>query len=193
MSRKQALQVGITVVLAILSLVACTGSAPAVATEAPAATSTPEQATATPQPPTATPTSEPATATPAPEPPPATGGEVGIDPLEVGDPEWGREIFEDDHQTRCSNCHSLDGSTFRVGPSLLGISKVAGERVPGLSPVEYLRQSILDPSAYIVEGYEDSRAMPPYELVVRAEGDIRSLGTLTQEELDALLAFLLTQ
>lgn len=193
MSREQVLQVGTTVVLALLFLVGCAGSAPAVVSEAPAAKSAPEQATSTPEPPAATPTPEPATTTPTPEPLPATGGEAGIDPLEVGDPEWGRELFADRHQTRCEGCHSLDGSTFRVGPSLLGISKLAGERVPGLSAVEYLRQSILDPSAHIVEGYEDSDEMPAYELVLRAEGDLKSPGTLTQEELDALVAFLLTQ
>jgi mono/diheme cytochrome c family protein len=139
---------------------------------------TPEPPTATPVAPTPTPT--PVLPTPTPTP-------------EVGDPERGREIFNNHNQTRCEGCHSLDGSAFRVGPSLLGISKLAGERVPGLSPVEYLRQSILDPSAHIVEGYEDSDEMPAYELVVRAEGDFKSPGTLTEEELDDLVAFLLTQ
>jgi len=41
------------------------------------------------------------------------------------------------------------------GPSFQGISKRAGDRVPGLSAVEYLRQSIVDPSAYMVEGFVD--------------------------------------
>jgi cytochrome c2 len=100
--------------------------------------------------------------------------------VEVGDPEWGRELFEDYYQTRCDGCHSLDGSAFRAGPSLLGISKLAGDRVPELSAVEYLRQSIVDPSAYVVEDFHD--LMPK---------GLQSL--LSEEDIDNLIAFMLTQ
>ncbi len=66
------------------------------------------------------------------------------------------------------------------GPSFQGISKRAGDRVPGLSAVEYLRQSIVDPSAYVVEGFVD--IMPI------------SIGfLLSEEDIDNLVAFLLTQ
>jgi hypothetical protein len=55
MSHKQVLQVGIAVVLVMLFLVGCGGSAPTAVSEAPAATSAPEQvATPTPAPPTPT-------------------------------------------------------------------------------------------------------------------------------------------
>ncbi len=47
-----------------------------------------------------------------------------------------------------------------------------------LSAVEYLRQSIMDPGAYLVEGFEDK--MP----------DITGL---SEEDIDDLVAFLLTQ
>lgn len=109
----------------------------------------------------------------------------------VGDPEKGQEIFKNTDYVRCEVCHSLDGSEFREGPSLLGISERAGKRVPGLSPVEYLRQSILEPSAHVVEGYED--IMKVYQLVERPEGPLKALFTLSEEELDDLVAFLLTQ
>jgi WD40 repeat protein len=74
MSHKQALQVGVAVVLVMLFLVGCGGSAPATVVEAPAATSAPEQptATSTPEPPTATPIPPTPTSTPTPEPPTAT-------------------------------------------------------------------------------------------------------------------------
>ena len=105
----------------------------------------------------------------------------------VGDPERGRQIWEDGGgvvgEGGCSNCHSLDGSekvaSFQA-PTFQGISGQAGDRVPGLSAEEYLRESIVDPAAYIVEGYSDF--MPK---------GLRIL--LSEEDIDNLVAFLLTQ
>jgi cytochrome c551/c552 len=119
----------------------------------------------------------------------ACGGGSANDTLELGNPELGREIFEDRDRTRCVWCHTLDGSIL-VGPSLQGISERADDRVPGLSAVEYLRQSILDPPAYIVEGFDIK--MQTYELVPE-EVDTLVPSTFTQEELSDLIAFLLTQ
>lgn len=119
----------------------------------------------------------------------AACGGANSQPAAVGDPERGRVIFEDQDRTRCVWCHTLDGSVL-VGPSLHGISERAGDRVPGLSAVEYLRQSILDPPAYIVEGFDIK--MQTYELVPE-EVDILVPSMFTQEELSDLIAFLLTQ
>ena len=105
----------------------------------------------------------------------------------VGDPERGRQIWDDGGDTvlsgGCSNCHSLDGSE-KVGPdrapTFQGISGRAGDQVPGLSAEEYLRESIVDPAAYIVEGYSDF--MPKgFEIL------------LSEEDIDNLVGFLLTQ
>jgi mono/diheme cytochrome c family protein len=160
--------------LVVILLAGCGGSAPAAVSEAPAAAAAPEQAV---------PISDPAT--PVSEPPPVTGGESAIDPLEIGNPERGREIFEnggekyiDIPQQRCIRCHSLDGSE-GYGPSLQGISKWAGDRVPELSAFEYLQQSILDPDAYVVEGFKHM-------------GRIHSV-LLNEEEINDLVAFMLTQ
>ena len=79
----------------------------------------------------------------------------------VGDPERGREIWDTGggvinqvRQVGCQACHSLDGgeSTFpgERAPTWQGISGRAGDRVPGLSAEEYLRESIVDPAAYSV-------------------------------------------
>jgi mono/diheme cytochrome c family protein len=109
----------------------------------------------------------------------------------VGDPERGREIWDTgggvigvDRGVGCQACHSLDGSEQTVGfviaPTWQGISGRAGDRVPGLSAEEYLRESIVDPAAYIVEGYSDN--MPKgYRFL------------LSEEDIDSLVAFLLTQ
>lgn len=117
----------------------------------------------------------------------ACGGEAMIDPLEIGDPESGQQIFENGTEIvsrECAGCHSLDGVDIESGshkyPTLLGISERAGDRLPEMSTVEYLRQSILDPAAYIVEGYED-RMEKGYKY------------GLSENEVNDLIAFLLTQ
>ena len=57
------------------------------------------------------------------------------------------------------------------------VAQVAATRRPGLSAQEYIRQSVLDPGAYVVPGYQDS--MP------------RDLGRdLSPTDLDALVAYL---
>jgi cytochrome c2 len=47
----------------------------------------------------------------------------------------------------CTSCHSLAGvsTTGQIGPSLLGLSARAGDRVEGLEAEDYIRQSVLDP------------------------------------------------
>ena len=113
--------------------------------------------------------------------------DVSADATVVGDPERGRDIWETGggviESTGCAWCHSLDGSEltgdmFRLAPSWLGISQRAGNRVPGMSSEEYLRESMVDPSAFIVEGYPDRMHSYRYEL--------------TDADVNSLTAFLLT-
>jgi len=59
-----------------------------------------------------------------------------------------------------------------------------------LSAVEYLQQSILEPSAYLVEGFEDK--MKIYQVVDPDEVVFLIASMIIQEELDDLIAFLLT-
>ena len=107
----------------------------------------------------------------------------------VGDPERGRQIWDDGADTvlsgGCSNCHSLDGSEepgeSRRAPTFQGISERAGDRVPGLFAEEYLRESIVDPAAYSVEGYFADGMPKGFEIL------------LSEEDIDSLVAFLLTQ
>jgi len=53
----------------------------------------------------------------------------------------------------CVTCHSLEADVTVVGPSLSGIANTAASRIPGRSAEEYIRESILDPNAYVVEGF----------------------------------------
>lgn len=79
----------------------------------------------------------------------------------------------------CATCHQIgtDGGT--AGPPLTHIGTVAGSRRPGTSAEDYVRQSVLDPGAYVVPGYPDT--MP--------RGLARGL---SQEDFDDLVRYLLT-
>lgn len=89
----------------------------------------------------------------------------------------GAQLF----QTKgCASCHGSDGEG-RVGPALTGLFGTEitvldpdGEPVTVKADAEYLRQSIVDPSAYVVEGFQTP--MPP--------------ANLTPEELDLLVGYI---
>ena len=83
-------------------------------------------------------------------------------------------------QAGCSSCHSTSSSPFGVGPSLAEIGRIAGERVPGLTAEEYLRQSIVDPNAFLVDDY--TRGLMPREYADH----------LTTEEIDNLVQYLIS-
>jgi mono/diheme cytochrome c family protein len=88
----------------------------------------------------------------------------------------GRQLYR---SIGCANCHEPNLLGQRLGPPLDHVGTAAATRRPGLSAEEYLRQSILDPGAYVVPGYQDS--MP------------RDLGRdLSPTDLDALVAYLLS-
>jgi cytochrome c oxidase subunit 2 len=67
-------------------------------------------------------------------------------------PEQGVILFQ---EYGCGACHIYEkaGGAGEVGPSLDLWRSNRTSRVEGLNPREYIRQSILDPNAYIVEGY----------------------------------------
>ena len=64
-----------------------------------------------------------------------------------------------------------------AAPSLSGIGAAAGSRVAGESATDYLRKSIVDPEAYIVDGY-NSGVMP-------------SGWDLSEAQIDSLVEYLL--
>jgi len=80
----------------------------------------------------------------------------------------------------CNDCHSVDG-TRRVGPTFLQLYNKEGLLADGSTYVadeNYIRRSILDPSAEVTQGYPD--AMPSYE------------GQVDDEQIDAIIAFIRT-
>lgn len=58
----------------------------------------------------------------------------------------------------CFTCHTVGKKGVLRYPDLEGIAIKARTRVPGMSDVEYLAQSMYEPDAYIVEGF--TRGMP---------------------------------
>lgn len=93
------------------------------------------------------------------------------------DPEIGRQLFNkgflETSGRSCHYCHKVTESEISPQVPLIGIAAYAGERVEGMSAEEYLRQSILDPPAYLVEGFSD--AMPTNYAEILSEEDINQL------------------
>lgn len=83
----------------------------------------------------------------------ALGGEMTTaDMVKVG-----REIMAG--KGICLTCHTVGKSGALRFPDLAGIGAAAKTRVPGLSDVEYLAQSLYEPTAFVVPGFPP--AMPP--------------------------------
>ena len=173
--------------LILAMAVACGGDddgAPA-ATRAPTATSLPAAtATATSPPPaTATPTS----------PPPATATPITAAPVDTGAVARGRELYlnvPDNAAPQalwCFQCHliqGVEGAAGLIGPEHTRVAADAVGRIAGMSAEEYIRDSIKNPEAFVAEGID--RSTPG--LMTNAITE-----KLTDEQIDALVAFLLTQ
>ncbi len=80
----------------------------------------------------------------------------------------------------CLTCHTIgqSGGALRF-PDLAGIGTRAATRIPGMSGVEYLAQTLYEPNAYVVEGFNPGMPVmnkPPIQL--------------TDDEILAVIAFL---
>jgi cytochrome c2 len=90
--------------------------------------------------------------------------------------EEGRRVTE---LMGCVACHSQDGSTLgKIGPSwkgLFGRRRVFADGSEVVADEAYVRQSIREPSARVVKGFEKSDAgMPSYEGVI-TDGQIKAV------------------
>ena len=104
----------------------------------------------------------------------ASTEEVGDATQEAaGDAQLGEELFA----ATCSGCH---GDADAAGPARVGMGERAAERVEGMSAEEYLHESIVDPSAYIVEGYQD---IMPHDYEEQ----------FSEEEINSIVAYLMSQ
>jgi nitric oxide reductase subunit C len=117
----------------------------------------------------------------APAPQAASG-----DPVEIG-----RTVY---HSTPpgCAACHSIAPGVNIVGPTLAGIAGTAAERLKNpqyqgkaKTPAEYIRESIVDPHAYVLTG-------PTYAAGGRSLMPSDYAQTLKPEQIDQIVAYLMT-
>jgi mono/diheme cytochrome c family protein len=89
----------------------------------------------------------------------------------------GSQIFQG---AGCASCHTLSKAqaSGTIGPNLNQLAQAAGKREKGKSAQQYVDESILDPTAYTVNGFQEG-AMPSFK------------GQLTDKQLKVLTDFLL--
>lgn len=109
-----------------------------------------------------------------------------------GDPERGEELYRQQElgggaAPGCISCHSLDPGEVKVGPSHATVGARAEEIVAdpayqgqATTAAGYLRESILEPNAHVVQGFDASVMYRRYEEV------------LSDQQVDDLVAFLMT-
>ena len=74
-------------------------------------------------------------------------------------PDLGKQLIQ---QEPCGTCHTIagvPGMNGAIGPELTHVGTVAATRKPGMSAEDYLNESIVNPTAFIVPGFPP--AMPP--------------------------------
>jgi hypothetical protein len=113
----------------------------------------------------------------------ACGAPTSTGPIGTPDPAVGEKLFKQPiigSAPGCITCHSLKPGEAVVGPSLAGIAPLAGQRAAGKSAQEYLRQSILEPDAFLVPGYNPGSMFSQYK------------DRLTRSQVNDLVEYLLT-
>ncbi len=87
----------------------------------------------------------------------------------------------------CAACHAIAGySTGAVGPELTNIATAAATRIDGYSAEEYIRESILDPEAFIAPDCPTGPCAPGLMPADFSE-------KITPEALENLILFLMAQ
>lgn len=98
-------------------------------------------------------------------------------PDDLAPAEWGEQLVQ---EWACTTCHSTDGSQM-TGPTWQGIfdsEKTLSDGSTVTVDENYIRESILEPSAKVVEGYPD--VMNTYQ------------GQLNDEQINAIIEYLKT-
>jgi cytochrome c len=113
------------------------------------------------------------------------GGGEAAEPTPVGNEDNGQTLFTQatigpNNAPGCVTCHSLEPDVVIVGPSQAGLAIRAETRVEGQTAEQYIRNSIINPNDYVVEGFAEGVMYQHY-------------GTdLTEEQIDDLVAYTLT-
>ncbi|MGH9174434.1 MAG: c-type cytochrome [Vicinamibacterales bacterium] len=108
---------------------------------------------------------------PTPPPLPTPSGDAPTDPAAAA----GQQVAG---SLGCANCHSVDGSE-GTGPTWQGLFGAEVPLADGstvMADEEYIRESILNPTAKLHEGF--GQIMPPFE------------GRITDEQIDQIIAYI---
>lgn len=102
--------------------------------------------------------------------------EEGAEPAEPPEPRPPEELFT---SMACIGCHNLDEPQTEdnrgpVGPNMGNIAEIAATRVDDMSAEEYVYQSIVNPMAYVVEGY-NAGVMPQNFAQQMTDEEIRNM------------------
>ncbi len=97
----------------------------------------------------------------------------------VGDAARGEELYNQvtigsASAPGCVTCHSIEPDVVLVGPSHAGLAGRAGTYVEGVSAEDYLRESITDPNAHIVDGFTPDVMYQNYSTELQAR-DVNDL------------------
>ena len=109
---------------------------------------------------------------------PAVGASVGD--AVAGETLYKQPVIGTASAPGCATCHSLEPNVVVVGPSHAGVATRAGNYLAGVSAENYLRESILNPNAHVVEGFQPG-------IMYQTYGQ-----ELSETEINNLVAFLLT-
>lgn len=92
----------------------------------------------------------------------------------AGDSTRGAQLFTESigGLPSCSTCHATD-DTVILGPGMAGVGVRAESRADGMSAEDYLHTSIIEPGAYVVEGFQN--VMPDVFEQSLSEAQIRDL------------------
>ncbi len=106
-------------------------------------------------------------------------------PIEIGESpeelvEAGKLVFEKENS--CLTCHSIGPDPNARCPDQQNVAVLAAERIPGMSAMEYLVESVYDPNAHILEGYPKNQMKPVNKPPL----------TLTDDEIKAVLCYLIS-
>ena len=116
-------------------------------------------------------------------------GEVRVDrqpfiPQEADPLLAGQRVFV---QAGCIACHTVEGLAVGVvGPELTNIGTVAETRIEGYTAEEYIRESILDPAAYIAPDCPNGPCTEPTVMPLTFSE------TLSDEQFENLVLYLLS-
>lgn len=111
---------------------------------------------------------------------PESGGAAPVGDASNGEKLFNQATIGPNSAPGCVTCHSLEEGVVVVGPSQAGLASRAATRVAGQSAEEYLRNSILNPNEYLVEGFAEGVMYQTYG------------AELSEAEIDDLVAYLLT-